>query len=89
MHFYESNIPSGNAYKVQLLLAQLGIEYETTTLDITAASPETRTEAFLAINPNGRIPVLVLNDGIVLAESNAIIFFLAEGTKFLPDSKLG
>ena len=89
MHLYDSNIPSGNAYKVQLLLSHLGIEYKTTVLDIMAKPSETRTPEFLSINPSGRIPVLVLDDGTALAESNAIIYYLAEDTKFLPDTKLG
>ncbi|KAF2469176.1 putative glutathione S-transferase [Lindgomyces ingoldianus] len=89
MHLYESIVPSGNAYKVRLLLSHLGIEYETTFLDILTTPPETRKPEFLAINPNGRIPVLILDDGTPLAESNAILFYLSEGTKFLSESKLG
>ena len=50
---------------------------------------ETRTPEFLAKNPNGRIPALELDDGTVLAESNAILFYLAEGTPFLPADRLG
>lgn len=88
MRLYESTIPSGNAYKVSLLLAQLGIEHETVALDILAQPSETRRPEFLAKNPNGRIPVLELPDGRCLAESNAILFFLAEGTPFLPDDRL-
>ena len=77
---------SGNGYKVRLLLHQLGIAYERIELDILEG--ETRTPEYLRINPNGRIPVLVLEDGSVLAESNAILFFLAEGTEFLPTERL-
>lgn len=89
MHLYDSVIPSGNAYKVQLLLAFLGIEYKTTSLNILATPSETRTPEFLALNPNGRIPVLVLDDGTPLAESNAILFYLADHTrKFLPEDKV-
>ncbi|KAF2111005.1 glutathione S-transferase [Lophiotrema nucula] len=88
MHLYESIIPSGNAYKVQLLLAHLGISYETTALDILATPSETRTPEFLKLNPNGGIPVLVLDDGTPLAESNAILCYLAEGTRYLPDDKV-
>jgi len=73
---------SGNGYKVRLLLAQLGLEYERIELDIL--SGETRTDDFLQMNPNGRIPLLELPDGRWLAESDAIQFFLAEGTAFLP-----
>jgi len=77
---------SGNAYKVRLLLHQLGQPCERVELDILAG--ETRTPEFLRLNPNGRIPVLALDDGTHLAESNAILFYLAEGTPFLPDDRL-
>ncbi len=77
---------SGNGYKVRLLLAQLGLAYERIELDILKG--ETRTPEYLAINPNGRIPVLELDDGGRLAESNAILCYLAEGTPFLPDERL-
>jgi glutathione S-transferase len=73
---------SGNAYKVRLLLSQLGIPFERVELDILRG--ETRTPAFLAKNPNHRIPLLEWPDGRRLAESNAILFHLAEGTPFLP-----
>ena len=75
-------LPSGNGYKVRLLLSQLGIRFTLVEKEIFAG--ETRTPDFLAINPNGRIPVLELDDGRRLAESDAIIFYLAEGTRFLP-----
>ena len=80
-------LSSGNGYKCRLLLAQLGIPYRRVELDIMQG--ETRTPAFLARNPNGRIPALELDDGNVLAESDAILFYLAEGTPFLPDDRLG
>jgi glutathione S-transferase len=83
VRLYESTIPSGNAYKVRLLLAQLDIPYQAVALDIMADPPETRRPAFLAKNPNGRIPLLELPDGRHLAESNAILFYLAEGTPLL------
>jgi glutathione S-transferase len=73
---------SGNGYKVRLLLGQLGIPYEYVEVDIL--SGQSRTPEFLARNTNGRIPVLELEDGRTLAESNAILFFLADGTPFLP-----
>ena len=76
---------SGNGYKVRLLLAQLAAEYELVNVDI--ASGETRTPVFLARNPNGRIPLLGLPDGSYLAESNAIQFYLAEDTPFLPKTR--
>jgi len=73
---------SGNGYKVRLLLAMLGIAYDYVEVDILAG--ETRTPAFLEKNPNGRIPVLEFDDGRCLAESDAILFHLAEGTPLLP-----
>src|SRR5204862_2133498 len=79
-------LPSGNGYKVRALLAQLGHRFTLIEKDI--AKGETRTPEFLAINPNGRIPVLELDDGQRLAESDAILFYLAEGTPFLPTDRL-
>jgi glutathione S-transferase len=73
---------SGNGYKVRLLLGQLGVPYEYVEVDILEG--QSRTPEFLARNANGRIPVLELEDGRCLAESNAILFYLAEGTPFLP-----
>ena len=73
---------SGNSYKVRLLLAQLGIPCEIVEVDILKG--ESRTTGFLKINPNGRTPVLDDN-GFILAESNAILAYLAKGTKFLPE----
>jgi glutathione S-transferase len=84
LRLYTSSIPSGNVYKVELLLAQLGISVETVTLDILAQPPETRRPDYLAKNPNGRVPLLELEGGHYLAESNAILHFLAEGTPLLP-----
>jgi len=78
-------LSSGNGYKVRLLLHQLGIPYERIGLDIDRG--ETRTPAFLAKNPNGRIPTLETERGEFLAESNAILFYLAEGTPFLPSDR--
>jgi len=75
-------LPSGNGYKVRLLLAQLGIPFETIELNILKG--ETRTPEFLSKNPNGRIPVLETESGQFLPESNAILFYLSEGTEFLP-----
>lgn len=75
-------LPSGNGYKVRLLLTQLGIPFERIELDILKGT--TRTPEFLQKNPNGRIPVVELEDGRFLAESNAILFYFAEGTSFLP-----
>jgi glutathione S-transferase len=77
---------SGNGYKVRLLLAQLGLPYKLVERDILRG--ETRTPEFLAKNPNGRIPTLQLKDGTHLAESDAILWYLAEGTKFAPADRL-
>lgn len=88
MHLYDSIIPSGNCYKVQLLLSHLNIPYQITSLNITTTPSETRTPEFLKLNPNGRVPTLLLDDGTPLAESNAILFYLAEETPYLPSDKL-
>ena len=73
---------SGNCYKVKLMLHLLGKEYQWIAIDILKG--ETQSEAFLAKNPNGKIPVLELEDGTCLWESNAILNFLADGSEFLP-----
>ena len=78
---------SGNGYKVQLLLALLGKPYD--LVEVNAIQGATRKEDFLKKNPNGRIPVLELEDGTFLPESNAILFYLAEETPYLPDDRLG
>jgi glutathione S-transferase len=79
-------LDSGNGYKVRLALTQLGHRFELVEVDIMTGA--TRTPDFLALNPNGRIPALVLDDGVVLSESDAILFYLAEGTPLLPDDRL-
>jgi glutathione S-transferase len=76
------NLSSGNAYKVRLLLALKGLAFRRIEMNIDRA--ETRTREFLAKNPNGRVPLLELEDGRRLAESNAIIAYLAEGTPWMP-----
>ncbi len=73
---------SGNCYKVQLLLGLLGQPHR--WVEVNSAAGETRTPEFLAKNPNGRVPLLELEDGRRLPESNAILCFLAEGSPFLP-----
>lgn len=73
---------SGNCYKIKLMLHLLGQPYEWVAMDILKG--ETQSEAFLAKNPNGKIPVLELEDGTCLWESNAILNFLADGSEFLP-----
>lgn len=81
------NLSSGNGYKVRLLLAQLGIPFERIEYDID--KEETRTPEFLEkVNANGRIPVMEFKNGTFLPESNAILFYLAEGTPFLPEDAL-
>jgi len=85
MHLYDF-LPSGNGYKVRLALRWLGIPFEYHEIDILKG--ESRTPAFLAKNPNGRIPVLEIEPGIFLAESNAILTYLADGTPFVPRDRL-
>lgn len=80
-------LPSGNGYKVRLLLNLLGRAFERIELDIDKG--ETRTPGFLGINPNGRVPALVLDSGEVISESGAILYYLAEGTPYLARDKLG
>ncbi|TGL24354.1 glutathione S-transferase family protein [Leptospira yanagawae] len=74
---------SGNCYKLQLVASFLNITYEWIELDIK--NGDTKTESFLKLNPNGKIPILVLDDGRVLSESNAILNFLAEGSDLVPN----
>lgn len=76
---------SGNCYKVKLLLDQLKVPHEWLHVDIL--EKKTRTAEFLARNPNGKIPVLEFQDGSFLAESNAILHYLAEGSPLLPPDR--
>ncbi len=76
------DLQSGNCYKVKMLLSLLKIEHEWIHVDILA--DESHTPAFLAMNPNGKIPVVAFPDGRYLAESNAILGYFAEDTDFLP-----
>src|SRR3954468_12867308 len=73
---------SGNCFKVRLLLALLGRPYERVHVDIFAG--DTLTEAYGALNPVGETPVLELDDGTVVTQSNAILWLLAEDTPYLP-----
>ncbi len=75
-------LPSGNSYKARLLMSYLGINYEWVNLDIIKG--ETQTKSYKTKNPAGQIPLLELADGRRIAESNAIIYFLAEGTPYWP-----
>ncbi len=70
---------SGNCYKIQLLCSQLDIPYDWQEVDILQG--DTRTDEFLAMNANGKIPLLALPDGRYLVESNAILVFLADGSE--------
>ena len=78
-------LPSGNAYKVRLLLAQLSLPYQRVDIDILKG--ESRTPDFLAMNPNGRIPLLEVAPGTYLSESNAILCYLARNTPLLPSNE--
>ena len=86
MHLFD-NLDSGNGYKVRLLLAHLELRYQWTDLDLDAGAA--RKPEFLKRNLNGRIPTLELDDGTNLAESNAILWYLAEGSQFVPGDRLG
>lgn len=81
MLLYNSPV-SGNCYKVRLLLAHLGSDYE--TVDLSVVDRSDRPEVLGGLNPALRIPTLVLDDDRVLAESNAILWFLGEGTSYMP-----
>jgi glutathione S-transferase len=74
---------SGNCYKAALILSLTGRRYAWREIDVM--SGETRSPEFLRMNPNGKVPVLRLTDGRYLAESNAMLLHLAEGTVFLPE----
>ena len=84
MLLYDSPV-SGNCYKVRLLLAHLGLPYERHTVDVVDRS--NRGELLGALNPALRVPTLVLDDGKPLAESGAILWYLAEGTLFVPEDR--
>jgi glutathione S-transferase len=76
---------SGNCYKAVLTAAHLGVPLKTVDIDVTSGA--TRQAEFLAKNPNGRVPLLELDDGNFLPESNAIIWYLSEGSKLIPADK--
>lgn len=75
-------LPSQNGYKIRLLLNHLDREYRTTIVSIFEG--EGQQADYLAVNPTGAVPAIRLDDGQVLSESNAILFYLAEGTDYLP-----
>ena len=76
---------SGNAYKVRLILSHLGLAFQRIEFNVDDGS--TRTAEFLAKNPNGKVPTIRLADGSYLFESNAILYYFAEGTAYWPASK--
>ncbi|WP_027143270.1 glutathione S-transferase family protein [Mesorhizobium sp. WSM3626] len=80
-----SMIDSGNCYKPRLLMAKLGLAF--TTVEVSSHTGDTRKADFVAKNPNAMVPLLELDDGRRLAESNAILLYLAEGTRLLPADK--
>jgi len=80
------DIYSGNCYKLKLMCALLALEHDWIPIDLLRG--ETRSDSFLALNSNGQIPVCVTNDKQVLTESNAILFYLAQGSGYWPDDRL-
>lgn len=78
-------LPSGNSYKIRLLLNLLEIPF--TRIDVNILAGETRTPEFLQKNPNGKIPLLEISPNCFLAESNAILYYLSQGTKYFPQDK--
>ncbi len=77
---------SGNCYKVKLALEQLALPYR--WVEVDTARGETRSLKFLAMNANGKVPTLALEDGSFLPESDAILFYLADGSRLLPAERL-
>jgi len=82
MLLYNSEV-SGNCYKVRLLLAHLGLDYERQEVDVVDRS--NRPDLLGGLNPALRVPTLVLDDGRALGESGAILWYFGEGTRFLPE----
>ncbi len=80
------DLRSGNCYKLKLICALVEQTYEWIHVDIVKG--ETRTESFLALNPNGQIPVCVTDDDEVLTESNAILYYLARDSQYWPQQAL-
>jgi glutathione S-transferase len=79
-------LPSQNGFKARMLLEQLGLEWE--LVPVAIFQGESRTAEFLRMNPVGAIPVLEVQPGTYIAESNAILCYLAEGTPYLPAERL-
>ena len=82
MLLYNSAV-SGNCYKVRLLLAHLGLPYE--KLEVSVVDRSNRKELLGDLNPGLRVPTIVLDDGRPLAESNAILWYLGDGSQYVPD----
>ena len=82
LRLYNSAV-SGNCYKVRLLLAHLGLEYETVEMSVVDRS--NRAEVLGELNPGLRVPTLVLDDGRPLGESNAILWYFGDGTQYVPE----
>ncbi|WP_315924275.1 glutathione S-transferase family protein [Mesorhizobium sp. SP-1A] len=78
-------IDSGNCYKPRLLMAKLGIPFA--NVEVSSHTGDTRRPDYVAKNPNAMVPLLELDDGRRIAESNAILLYLAEGTRFLPEDR--
>jgi glutathione S-transferase len=85
MYKIYGDVNSGNCYKVKLLAEQLGVEYQ--WINVDTLKKETQSPTYLQKNPNGKIPLLETTEGQHLPESNAILYFLAEGTRYLPESR--
>ena len=77
---------SGNSYKVRLALARLGVPHRLVEIDILRG--ESRTPAFLAKNPNGPVPLLEVAPGRHIAESNAILWYVAIGSRLAPEARI-
>ena len=77
------NLESGNVYKVRLILALTGRPYR--AVDVSQVRGDPTTPAFRAVNPIAKVPAVKLEDGRLLAESGAILFWLARGTRYFPD----
>ena len=76
---------SGNCYKPRLLMAKLGLAF--TNVEVSSHTGDTRKPDYVAKNPNAMVPLLELDDGRRIAESNAILLYLGEGTRFLPSDR--
>lgn len=76
---------SGNCYKPRMLMARLALPFR--HVEVNSRDGSTRTPAYLEKNPNGKVPLLEMEDGRRLAESNAILLYLGEGTAFVPDDR--